>query len=231
MVITAIVAIWFGLGALLCVALCKAVATSMPRLATRRRRRAGEAESGGALPIVVRWTALREWQGEASLCVFAALAAPLGAGQQVTLAWDPSFDASVTGYKVCYHGTGSTNVTILDVGNTTVCTLTNLCESDTFSFSVTAYNEFGLESDPSNTVDYTVPLGRLDPAWTTDGEGHPVMQFFVNGVEGKSLALQSSTNLVDWATLVTASPGEQISWSVTNCAISAARFYRSLCLP
>jgi hypothetical protein len=218
------------LGALLCLALLVVARSSMLQPVTLPKRRTGGLETSGTGAMASRLSVWREWRGEAPLCVLAALAMPLGASQRVILAWDPSVDATVTGYRVYYHATESTNVTVLDVGKTTSCTLTNLCETETYSFSVTAYNEVGLESDPSNTVAYTVPLGRLAPVWTTDEAGRPVMQLVVRGIESKALALQTSTNLVDWATVVTAAPGQNISWSVTNDLGNAALFYRTLCV-
>ena len=87
--------------------------------------------------------------------------------QSVTLAWDRSPDADVTGYRL-YYGVASgayTNVT--DVGNVDTATLGGLKAGVTYYFAATAYDGSGLESDFSNEVSYTVPVPgekKPDPA-------------------------------------------------------------------
>lgn len=76
----------------------------------------------------------------------------------VTLAWNPSPDASVVGYKM-YYGTNSgvynqTNV----LGNVTTCNITNLTEGVTYFFAAKAHDISGVESDFSNEVGYLVPI-------------------------------------------------------------------------
>ena len=78
----------------------------------------------------------------------------------VTLEWDPSPDAWVSGYAL-HYGTASSNYTIrIDVGNATSCTITNLTPGVTYYFVATAYATDGQESLPSNEVAYTVPGGN-----------------------------------------------------------------------
>lgn len=78
----------------------------------------------------------------------------------VTLEWDPSPDAWVSGYAI-HYGTSGGNYTVrVDVGNTTTCTITNLNPGVTYFFVATAYTADGLESLPSNEVSYTVPGGN-----------------------------------------------------------------------
>lgn len=79
------------------------------------------------------------------------------AAPSVRIAWDPNPEANIQGYRI-YHGQvggGLTNV--LDVGNQTTGTVTNLAFATPCFFFVTAYNTFGLESDPSETLTYTTP--------------------------------------------------------------------------
>ena len=85
------------------------------------------------------------------------IGAVLSAGE-VTLAWDPNSEPDLAGYRL-YHGlqTGQYDH-IIDVGNVTTKTVTDLEAGLTYYFVVTAYNTAGLESDPSNEVSYTVPL-------------------------------------------------------------------------
>jgi len=84
----------------------------------------------------------------------------------VSLAWDASPDASVTGYKI-YRGTNSGNYNyVTNVGNVTNCTIPLPMENVgyvTYFFAATAYDGSGLESDFSNEVSYTPPKPRPVP--------------------------------------------------------------------
>lgn len=74
---------------------------------------------------------------------------------RVTLAWDPSDDA--TGYRL-YWGTASRNYTQnVDVGNVTSYTVPLLVNTITYYFAVTAYDADGLESNYSDEVSTTIP--------------------------------------------------------------------------
>lgn len=83
----------------------------------------------------------------------------------VTLAWDPSPDATVIGYYFYVFFPGAEAVALprqIDVGNTTEFTMTNLQSGVTYWFYVTAYNSYRIESDPSDVIDYT-PDGETAP--------------------------------------------------------------------
>jgi len=76
----------------------------------------------------------------------------------VTLAWDRSPDATVTGYRV-YYGPASGNYTnSAAVGDVTNAIISNLVQGGTYFFAATAMNELGDESDFSNEATYSVPL-------------------------------------------------------------------------
>jgi hypothetical protein len=90
------------------------------------------------------------------IAVLAGLAA--AAAAEVKLAWDPSPDADVTGYRV-YWGYESRNYSgSFDVGNVTTATVGSLGEGTTYYFAVTACAGTDLESDYSNEVGYTTPV-------------------------------------------------------------------------
>lgn len=73
--------------------------------------------------------------------------------RQVTLAWDPSPDTEVLGYKI-YYGTSTGNYgTILDVGQSTMATITNLTPGTQYYITVTAYSNT-VESLPSDEIAY-----------------------------------------------------------------------------
>ena len=73
--------------------------------------------------------------------------------KDVTLSWDPSPSAGVTGYNVHY----STSVdqpfpVILDVGNVLTAQVVDLPDDTGYYFSVSAYDAAGFESVYSNIV-------------------------------------------------------------------------------
>lgn len=87
----------------------------------------------------------------------------------VTLEWDPSPDAWVSGYRLHYGYQSSNYVVSTDVRTNTSHTYSNLVPGKTYFFVATAYANYfvgsgfesnSMESLPSNEVSYTVP----DPA-------------------------------------------------------------------
>lgn len=75
----------------------------------------------------------------------------------VSVAWNPSTDPTVAGYRV-YSGTSSGVYTQeTDAGNATSATLTGFNAGQTYFFAVTAYNSSGLESAPSNEISAQTP--------------------------------------------------------------------------
>ena len=87
---------------------------------------------------------------------FAALLTPALASQSVTLAWDPSPDADITGYRLKYGTSSGSYTQSLQVGNTTTATVPNLTAGATYFFAVTAFNSASMESAPSNEVTFIV---------------------------------------------------------------------------
>ena len=84
-----------------------------------------------------------------------ALAAQARA-EQVSLAWDANLESDLGGYKL-YYGTASQAYTrVIDVGENTRVTVSNLSQGVTYFFAVTAYNLQGAESDYSNEIQNTV---------------------------------------------------------------------------
>ncbi len=81
---------------------------------------------------------------------------------EVTLSWDASPTASVTGYKVYYqqndptpplNGVGAVEGTSpIDVGNVLTTTITGLQDNTNYYFTLTAYDASGYESSYSNIV-------------------------------------------------------------------------------
>ena len=94
-----------------------------------------------------------------SLLGFVSILTP-GSGQAatVTLAWDPSPDPDLSGYKL-YYGAATGNYTnSIQVGNATTATVSNLTGGVTYYFAATALNSIALESVFSAETSYTTLL-------------------------------------------------------------------------
>ena len=74
---------------------------------------------------------------------------------RVSLAWDPNTEPDVAGYRL-YWGPGNFS-TVTQAGNATTITVTLPTRTTVYAFYVTCYNTSGLESEPSNVVEYAAP--------------------------------------------------------------------------
>ncbi|HLH54289.1 MAG TPA: fibronectin type III domain-containing protein [Verrucomicrobiae bacterium] len=84
-------------------------------------------------------------------------------GAAVVLAWDPSPDATVTGYNVYYGPASRTYTNVLAVGNATTAIVSNLCSGGTYYFAATTYTSAGMESDYSAEASYSVASPNVAP--------------------------------------------------------------------
>lgn len=92
------------------------------------------------------------------LIVAAIACGEVQAQQSVTLAWDPPAPgADVAGYTIYYGPAAGVYTNSLKVGNVFQATVSGLTEGAVYYFTVTDYNQAGLESRPSNEIVYTVP--------------------------------------------------------------------------
>ncbi len=100
------------------------------------------------------------------------LSPSLCSAAQITLAWDPNPEPTVSGYRV-YYGTASYYYTaVVDVGNQTALTISGLLPGVTYFFSATAYSEStGDESYFSGEIAYTVPGGTSSSPSSGSGGG------------------------------------------------------------
>jgi hypothetical protein len=84
--------------------------------------------------------------------------------QGLTLTWKPPVSGpEVAGYALHIRWEEADKHLKIDVGDVTEYRIDGLEEGKTFSFYVVAYNHYGLESDPSNTFRYRVPILTLVP--------------------------------------------------------------------
>lgn len=87
----------------------------------------------------------------------------IAGASEVTLAWDPSADPQITGYKV-YYGNGSRAYTnFVKVGLTNAVTITGLVPGAKYFFAATSVIEPDLESAYSEEAFYVVPNQEVTP--------------------------------------------------------------------
>ena len=79
---------------------------------------------------------------------------------RVQVAWDPNPESNIAGYRIYWGPIGGAETNSTDVGFATTGAITDLDFETTYFFFVTAYNFFGLESDPSAVLEYTTPQPR-----------------------------------------------------------------------
>ncbi len=89
-----------------------------------------------------------------SLLCFAI--SPNAHGDQVSLALIPSTDANPAGYRIYYGNASGSYASVIDIGNTTSCTISNLQDGNTYYFVATDYDAHGNESGYSNEVIHSI---------------------------------------------------------------------------
>jgi hypothetical protein len=85
----------------------------------------------------------------------------------IKLAWDPSPEPLVTGYRLYYGRSSGVYSVVIDAGNRTDYTVTGLDAGLTYYFTAMAYTGAGDESTFSNETAYTIP--GSSPAPTPPG--------------------------------------------------------------
>ena len=102
--------------------------------------------------------------GSPAMSAFNTITVRVRGTVNVTLAWNPSPDSDIAGYRLNYGVTSGTYTHALDIGTRTDATVTGLDEGVTYFFAAVSYNSFGLESQPSNEVSFTVPTSSAPQA-------------------------------------------------------------------
>jgi hypothetical protein len=98
-----------------------------------------------------------------AVCALLALQPLLIATAQITLAWTPSPDPQVTGYRVYFGSSSHAYTNARAAGNVTMFTVSNLIPGTTYFLAATAYYSNGLESDFSTEVSASVSVGNRTP--------------------------------------------------------------------
>ncbi len=168
--------------------------------------------------------------GMALLLWLAALLAGRGAllpgGNSVTLAWNPSPDFNVIGYRL-YYGTASHNYTgMISVGLSATASMPNLAEGTTYFFAVTAVNSTGLESAYSNEASYAVPGTRPRLELLTAATKPAVLR--ITGPRNRAYEIQATQNFTNWTVIgvVQLTAAASIDFTDVNAASHPVRFYR-----
>lgn len=168
----------------------------------------------GILFIVLFFSCLRAF----------SLTIPAG---HVTLAWEPSLDTNVIGYNVYYGVASHTYSNMINVGNVTNTTIPGMVGGIIYYFAVTAYDNFGQESDFSGEISYLMPN-----APTMQIRRAAAGQFILTmtGQSGHTYEIQATQDFKIWTTIGTATIGSDgsLDFVDTNAANFSRRFYRTL---
>lgn len=117
--------------------------------------------SGTALRPLAIPVAIRVDPGYLAAGATAPFAYPTGTvgPGHVTLAWDASPDASVTGYAILQGTSSGTWPVRIDVGTALTVRVSNLLDAATYFWVAIAYTAEGVESLPSNEVSANIAPG------------------------------------------------------------------------
>src|SRR4051794_35169656 len=75
----------------------------------------------------------------------------------VSLEWSPNTDPSVAGYHLYFGGESRSYTNVVNAGGSVLASVDGLVEGKTYYFAVTAYDEFGDESEYSVETKFVVP--------------------------------------------------------------------------
>lgn len=142
----------------------------------------------------------------------------------VQLAWNPSPDTSVVGYRVHYGVATEQYTNSIVVGNVTSTTISGLVNGTTYFFAITAYDASGMQSPFSNEISYAVAYSQLQVRANAARQ----MILTVAGQVGHVYAIEATQDLTTWTTIgsATAGAGGTVDFIDANAASFVRRFYR-----
>jgi hypothetical protein len=117
----------------------------------------------------------------------------------VTLAWDRSTETNVVGYIVHFGLSSRQYSSSINVADAITNAVTGLTPGTTYFFAVTAYDTFGLESEPSNEVSYSVPtstfsLKGLPASVMVNKNTSASIPFTVDGSTGSNMSFRVTSS-------------------------------------
>jgi hypothetical protein len=164
------------------------------------------------------------------------------------LAWDANAEPDLGGYILYYCDVNDNWTNRIDVGKETTRIVSELMESKTYRFSVTAYSTSGMESGPSNEILKTITQANPAPVATSkivDPQVDPPLlpliatvelndqgraRFHVHAVSllEASISIQVSSDLLDWTTVAIGKSGQSVAYTSSEISGLPCRFYRTL---
>ena len=156
-----------------------------------------------------------------------AAAPRIASGRSATAFWSPSSDTNVVGYLIRYGFSSESCTNLLDAGAATNVTVFGLEAGSTYYFFVTAYDRAGLESTPSNEIDYTVPEAVTAPSapialqMRNDSTSGMTLEFEAPS-GGTSYVIQATEDFQTWVPIST----NTSIVPITDAANYPHRFYR-----
>jgi hypothetical protein len=134
--------------------------------------------------------------------ILAVTQLPAPATQKATLAWNPSPDPNVIGYRVYYGPAHGVYTNMVSVGNVTNALISGLVEGANYFFAASAYDVIGLESELSNEAAYTVPTQFVLAIRSIETNGIAIaLSITASGAIPNRWALESSPDLTSWETV------------------------------
>jgi len=186
------------------------------------------------------------------ICTVTLIALPALQAESISLAWNPSADPYVAGYKIYYGVASHVYTSLVDVGNVTNAIVNGLSQNMTYYFAATSYDVNGVESSFSNETNlvpyapailiplppppnlslngqvgftnYILGAANVVPAITNIALGVTNIVPGVTNYLNYLYKVQVSTNLVNWVSVETNTA--PFMFVDTNMSQFRQRFYR-----
>jgi hypothetical protein len=166
----------------------------------------------------------------AVLALYVGSFSSVAASQSVFLAWDAADATESIGYIVHFGQLGQAEANSIDVGSITATTISGLVEGLNYSFYVTSYTSDGLESEPSESITYSVPALRPANLLSISALANGAIRIKVNGTPGRTYVVQyaefaTPNNWTDLGAVTASSAG---SAAIEDTSGVPLRMFRSV---
>jgi len=171
----------------------------------------------------------------------------------VTLAWNPIADPTITGYNIYFWLRGSNATNRVSIGNATSVTISNLVAGATYCFAATTCDASGLQSPFSGDIAFTMPFPptvsivtpvynqqNINGALAATGKAtdNSVVSAVFYALNGSSWTAAATTNhWTNWSANLNLTPGTNLiqAYAVDfygNCSTTnTVRFVYLVCQP